>query len=122
MGNKTNDNNSAKLIGHCFNLQAGYKRFEVDCLKETDKQYAKVNGKTVDETPGGLYEYWRVLRKDELGNLRQPGFGVFTMYTVQEDMPRFKELVIAALSERVRLKSQEYESALALLKKAEETP
>jgi len=110
----------AKLIGHIFNPAAGhiFTAFEVDGLKETGRQYKKIKGETTDGTPPYSYEYWNIMPKAELGELRQPGYTSFTMYATAEDMPRFKELVIARLEKRVETEKKKYQTAVHLLNAA----
>lgn len=115
----------AKLIGHHFNgNEDEFSLFEVDGLKETPKQYTKTR-ETTDSTPKYTYEYWTIMPKTQLGELRKQGNGSFTMYAVQEDMPRFKALVIDSLTQTAERAKEKFQNAARMLNKAsgeDETP
>jgi hypothetical protein len=106
----------AKLIGHYF-CSGTYGTFAVNELKETPKQYAKTKD-TLDNTPKYVYEYWSIMPKTELGKLRRQCSHGFTMYGLHDDMPRFKEVVIAELEKRTANAKGRYNAAVELLEKA----
>jgi hypothetical protein len=109
----------AKLIGHYFNPkeQRGYSAFEVDNLKETGKQYKKT-AETVDGAPPYTYDYWNVMLKSELDKLRAPGGDSYLMYSLQQDMPLFKTLVVERLEQAAENAKQRYDSVITLLEEA----
>lgn len=110
----------AKLIGHYFDTEKGeFTTFEIDGLKETEKQYKKVK-ETKDGTPKYSYEYWSVMRKEDLGFLRQNS-GRYIMYSTEYDMPRFKTLVFTDLERLVTQTKQRYDAAVFVLEKAKES-
>ena len=91
-----------KITGHYFNGAGEYSTFTVNELQETGALYIRT-GKTVNNAPDNV-DNWEALNKCHLGRLR-PLKGVgYTMYLLQEDLPRFKEKVAAALSFRQNVK------------------
>jgi hypothetical protein len=92
---------------------------EIDGLKETEKQYAKIRGVTTGGTQNNVCDYWLIMRKYELGILRDIGFGMYAMYSIKEDMKRFVELVTTDLNARTGRKYDEYVDALRMFQKAE---
>lgn len=108
----------AKLIGHIFNPQkGGYGAIEIDGLKETAKQFART-ADTTEAPPRTLCECWRIMPKNQLGELRRGWSGTFTMYALQEDMPHFRELVISSLRKSANHQRKEFEAAIAALEAA----
>jgi hypothetical protein len=105
----------AKLAGHYFNRKAGgFRAFEVDNLKETENQYKKT-AETIGDSPEGSYDYWKIILKSELGQLRAPGSDVFIMFAPEPDMIRFKALVTERLERAAEGKKQRYDAALSVL-------
>jgi len=79
-----------KIIGHCYDGKE-YKTFIIDKLRETQNLYIKT-----DETTGDTPDIWDAFNIHDLGKLRQR-HGLYTMYCLEEEMPRFKEKVEASL-------------------------
>jgi hypothetical protein len=107
----------AKLIGHYYSKKKGeYIVFEVDGLKETPKQFSKTPETAEGKRPA--VDYWAIMPKTQLGELRREYAG-YTLYNLQEDLLRFKELVIADLEQKSVAKKIEYDNALADLRRAQ---
>ena len=104
----------AKLIAHYYNSRKGeYKSFEIDGLKETAKQYSRPSAAAMS-SPG---QYWSVMAKAEIDKLR-PEYGGYYMYSLQDNMERFKELVIANLEQKANAVKLEHDKALGHLMQA----
>ena len=95
----------AKLIGHYFNKTSGkYRVVEIDNLKETEKLFSKTPETT------NTFDHWSIMPKSQLNELKI-WFG-FVMYSLEENMPRFKELIIAHLKQELADKQKEYDNTL----------
>jgi hypothetical protein len=92
----------AKIIGHYFNSSGEYSVFIVDELRETGTLYVRTYD-TISYAPDAV-DNWESLNKGHLGRLRPLKGGGYSMYLLQEDLPRFKEKVEAALSFRQNIK------------------
>jgi hypothetical protein len=87
----------ARITGHYFD-GGEYSTFTVERLQETANLYV-----WTDETMSDAFDMpdnWEALNKCHLGRLRPIGDGIYTMYCLQEDLPRFKEKVAASVSFR----------------------
>jgi hypothetical protein len=108
----------AKLIGHYYNTKSGsLEVFEVDKLKETEKQFKKTS-ETIGDSPGGSFDYWTVIPKSDLGQLRRPSAESFIMFALKKDVPGFMVLVTDWLEQAAEKKKESYDSALKLLNAA----
>jgi hypothetical protein len=85
----------AKIIGHYFDEVGEYSTFSVSGLQETANLYVRTN-ETLSNAPDTMNN-WEALNKCHLGRLLPAGNGVFAMYALQEDLPRFEQKVAAAL-------------------------
>jgi len=92
----------AKIIGHYFGADGEYSSFVVNELQETTNLYVRTD-ETLSDAPAAL-DNWEALNKCHLGKLRPVSQNFFTMYTLQEDLPRFKEKVEAVLAFRHNIK------------------
>ena len=110
----------AKLIGHMFNaVTKKFVTFEVDGLKETPKQY------TMTSKTKCIFSRhdWHVLRKSELGKLREYFYGFnsirsFTMYDTAENMECFREKVVAVLEKEYVFVKARYDILLDMYEAA----
>ena len=91
-----------QLIGHYYDENGIYSTFTVAGLQETSNLYIRTD-ETLSGTPDTL-DNWEALNKNHLGRLRSLKSGGYTMYLLQEDLPRFKEKVKAALAFRQNIK------------------
>jgi hypothetical protein len=92
----------AQLIGHYYDENGVYGTFNVSGLQETSNLYIRTD-ETLNDTPNALDD-WKALNKCHLGRLRPVNNNIFTMYTLEEDLPRFEEKVTAALSFRQNIR------------------
>ncbi len=106
----------AKLYAHHFDCRTKkYFIIEMDNLEETKKRYTRALSAAVDDSWGSP---WTMLYKAQLGKALYYEHR-YTMYSINECMREFKELVVEALTQKVIAKAAEHEKALALLQAAQ---
>ena len=104
-----------KLICHHYEKDKGnFEAVEIK-VKETAKRFSLSRASA--EAMQARGEYWAVLPKDQLDELRA-NFGVYCMYSRQENMARFQELVIADLEKITITKKAAYDKSLESLGRA----
>jgi len=99
------------LIEHSFDPKQGYRVRTLENIKETEKQYRR----TDDDKIG---EYWTLLNKRDIGELRHSYSGNLYMYLTEEDLPHFKERVVSQIQCRHDTAKREYEKQAEALEKA----
>ena len=104
-----------KLIGHHYNKDKGvFETFSIE-VKEASKQFSKL------DTRSRLYdfhEHWSVFPKSQLDKLREVYRG-YSMFSLQENLARFQELVIADLEQVSIAKKIAYDDSLEILRRAQ---
>ena len=101
-----------KLIGHHYETNRGTTEIFSIEVKETAKQFSKLG--SYDH----LYDHWAVFPKNQLDELREVYNG-YCMYSMQENMSCFMELVIADLEQISVAKKIAYDKSLETLRKAQ---
>ena len=103
-----------KLISHQYDKKEGINKIVEIEVKETAKRFSRPNS-SYSLTPG---DYWMKLPICQLDKLVE-GFQTYHMYSRQENMSRFMELVIADLERISAAKKIAYDKSLEALLKAQ---
>ena len=67
-----------------------------------------------------MYDCWAIMPKTRLDELQHTFSRGYILYSLTENMPRFKELVIADLEQKSAAKKLAYDEALADVRRAQD--